>query len=415
MKRRTVICLLGALLCMMQMSCVDDSYRGTVDVEEYSDTGMPHEVMITIGESEDIVAPIAEATKGTGVIGGVSGFAGKDFYVYAFNKDDETDFSIPAAQDSIRCLVDGSLDSLSSVQGRRASYNPKTEYVEWTANDMPIYYPMGENEGHVFDFFAYYLDDMEVTNEQFHRNESNVTIDIEIDGSQDIMSSKAALTEKQKQAILEKADFWETQTMIACSYSYYTAARGINPNFVFKHHLVKLDFKLVPGSIAGASKDIKVDKIEVRSEYKASFNVADKYDDGNVGLTFDADTTTLALTETDGSAFYGRLVTTFKDGQTIDGVIDDMGSLLVAPRDEYDLIITLSEVDEDGNHQTSEPYSNIKVLSVGTAKDPQPFVAGSEYLVTLTVYGKMDVRVSTTIKEWEDGGFYIPPTEDVPE
>ena len=258
-------------------------------------------------------------------------------------------------------------------------------------------------------------DDMEVTNEQFHRNESNVTIDIEIDGSQDIMSSKAALTEKQKEAILEKADFWETQTMIACSYSYYTAARGINPNFVFKHHLVKLDFKLVPGSIAGASKDIKVDKIEVRSEYKASFNVADKYDDGNVGLTFDADTTTLALTETDGSAFDGRLVTTFKDGQTIDGVIDDMGSLLVAPRDEYDLIITLSEVDEDGNHQTSEPYSNIKVLSVGTAKDPQPFVAGSEYLVTLTVYGKMDVRVSTTIKEWEDGGFYIPPTEDVPE
>ena len=134
-----------------------------------------------------------------------------------------------------------------------------------------------------------------------------------------------------------------------------------------------------------------------------------------MGLTFDADTTTLALTETDGSAFDGRLVTTFKDGQTIDGVIDDMGSLLVAPRDEYDLIITLSEVDEDGNHQTSEPYSNIKVLSVGTAKDPQPFVAGSEYLVTLTVYGKMDVRVSTTIKEWEDGGFYIPPTEDVPE
>lgn len=415
MSRRLFIYLLGALLCMMQMSCVDDSYTGTVYVKEYTDEGMPHEVMITIGESEDIVAPLVSATKGTGVIGGVSGFAGKDFYVYAFNRDDETDYSILGARDSVRCLVDGSLDSLTSVQGRRASYNPKTEYVEWSASDMPIYYPMGENEGHVYDFFAYYLDDMDVTNEQFHRNESNVTIDIEIDGSQDIMSSKAKLTKKQEEAILEKSDFWETQTVIACSYSYYTAARGINPNFVFKHHLVKLDFKLVPGSIAGASKDIKIDRIEVRSEYKASFNVADKYDEGNVGLTFGADTTTLALTERDGSAFAGRLLTTFKDGQVIDGVIDDMGSLLVAPRDEYDLIITLSEVDEASNNQTSEPYSNIRVLSVGTEKDPQSFVAGSEYLVTLTVYGKMDVRVSTTVKEWEDGGFYVPPTEIVPE
>lgn len=399
---------------MMQMSCVDDSYRGTVDVEEYSDTGMPHEVMITIGESEDIVAPIAEATKGTGVIGGVSGFAGKDFYVYAFNKDDETDFSIPAAQDSIRCLVDGSLDSLSSVQGRKASYNPKTEYVEWTANDMPIYYPMGENEGHVFDFFAYYLDDMEVTNEQFHRNESNVTIDIEIDGSQDIMSSKAALTEKQKEAILEKADFWETQTMIACSYSYYTAARGINPNFVFKHHLVKLDFKLVPGGTPGMTKNVKVEKIEVRSKYKAEFNVADKYDENNVGLTFEPDTTSLALTEVDGSEFRGREISTFKDGHVVDGVVDDLGSLLIAPDYHYDLIVTLSEIIEETG-QILKSYKNSKPLYIGGEDAKQLFAAGSEYLITLTVYGVMDVKVDMELGEWDDGGHYVPPTEILPD
>ena len=412
MKRRTVICLLGALLCMMQMSCVDDSYRGTVDVEEYSDTGMPHEVMITIGESEDIVAPIAEATKGTGVIGGVSGFAGKDFYVYAFNKDDETDFSIPAAQDSIRCLVDGSLDSLSSVQGRKASYNPKTEYVEWTANDMPIYYPMGENEGHVFDFFAYYLDDMEVTNEQFHRNESNVTIDIEIDGSQDIMSSKAALTEKQKQAILEKADFWETQTMIACSYSYYTAARGINPNFVFKHHLVKLDFKLVPGGTPGMTKDVTVERIEVRSKYKAEFNVADKYDDGNVGLIFTDDMTRLQLKEADGSEYIPRLISTYKDGETSDGVVDDLGSLLIAPDDEYYIYVVLGETREDGIVLESKE-NEVHVYQGGDKTSPIPFTAGSEYLITMTIYGQMEIKVTTEMGDWDEGGGYEYDYDDV--
>lgn len=391
---------------MMQMSCIDDSYRGTVDVQDYEDEWMPHEVMITIGESEDIVAPIAEATKGTGVIGGVSGFAGKDFYVYAFNQDDETDFSILAAQDSIRCLVDGSLDSLSSVQGRKASYNSKTEYVEWTANDMPIYYPMGENEGHVFDFFAYYLDDMEVTNEQFHRNGSNVTIDIEIDGSQDIMSSKAKLTKKQIESILHKADAWETKKMEACSYSYYTASRGINPNFVFKHHLVKLDFKLVPGGTPGMTKDISIEKIEVRSRYKAEFTVADQNDDANIGLAFDADTTTalLALTEKGGGDFTGRNLSTFnKGGQVVEGIIEDMGSLLVAPDIEYVLYVTLSEVEEETG-RTLEPYVNTERLFIGSDGTKQVFAAGSEYLITLTIYGAMDIKISTELGEWKDSG-----------
>lgn len=381
----------------MQAGCLDDSYTGTVFVEEYVEEGALHEIRMTIGG--------AEQTRGSGVIGDVSSFAGKDFYVYAFNRDTKTDYSTVSATDSLRCLVDGSYDDPESLMGRRAYWNPATEVVEWGVGESPIYYPMGENEGHDFDFFAYYLDNIEPANEDIIRSNDDIKINIEIDGSQDLMSAKAKPTKAQLEDILDKQGEVAMLLQREHCYSYYTASHNLNPNFDFIHHLVKLDFKLVPGGTPGMTKDVTVEKIEIRTKHKATFTVADKYDDNRLGLKFQEDTTRLALKERDGSEYRPRLISTVnKVGAVTDGIVDDLGSLLVAPDVEYYLYIVLGEVQENG--LVLESKENEKVIYQGTEEDKIEFTAGNEYLITLTIYGQMDVRVNAEIGKWEEGGDY---------
>lgn len=381
----------------MQAGCLDDSYTGTVFVEEYVEEGALHEIRMTIGG--------AEQTRGSGVIGDVSSFAGKDFYVYAFNRDTKTDYSTVSATDSLRCLVDGSYDDPESLMGRRAYWNPATEVVEWGVGESPIYYPMGENEGHDFDFFAYYLDNIEPANEDIIRSNDDIKINIEIDGSQDLMSAKAKPTKAQLEDILDKQGEVAMLLQREHCYSYYTASHNLNPNFDFIHHLVKLDFKLVPGGTPGMTKDVTVEKIEIRTKHKATFTVADKYDDNRLGLKFQEDTTRLALKERDGSEYQPRLISTVnKVGAVTDGIVDDLGSLLVAPDVEYYLYIVLGEVQENG--LVLESKENEKVIYQGTEEEKIEFTAGNEYLITLTIYGQMDVRVNAEIGKWEEGGDY---------
>ena len=397
MKRRNLIYILGILLCLMQAGCLDDSYTGTVFVEEEMEEGALHEIRMTIGG--------AEQTRGSGVIGDVSSFAGKDFYVYAFNRDTKTDYSTVSATDSLRCLVDGSYDDPESLMGRRAYWNPATEVVEWGVGESPIYYPMGENEGHDFDFFAYYLDNIEPANEDIIRSNDDIKINIEIDGSQDLMSAKAKPTKAQLEDILDKQGEVAMLLQREHCYSYYTASHNLNPNFDFIHHLVKLDFKLVPGGTPGMTKDVTVEKIEIRTKHKATFTVADKYDDNRLGLKFREDTTRLVLKERDGSEYRPRLISTVnKVGAVTDGIVDDLGSLLVAPDVEYYLYIVLGEVQENG--LVLESKENEKVIYQGTEEDKIEFTAGNEYLITLTIYGQMDVRVNAEIGKWEEGGDY---------
>lgn len=402
MKKSTLIFILGLLVGVMLTGCVDDSYRGLVDVDFSVDNDVPHEVYMTLGEPGDITNGVS-ITKGTGEIGSVEGFTGKTFHIFAFNQDDLTSLATTAVQDTMRCLVDGSLDDPESLMGREAKWNPETEFIEWASGARPIYYPMGEGSGHIYDFFAYYVDDMELTNEDFHRNERSVEIDIEIDGSQDLMSSKAAPTEEQLAKIEDEKERVYRQY---CSYSYYTASRTIplHPNFIFKHHLVKLTFKIVPGGTPGMTKDVTVEQIEVESKYKGRFTVADKSNPSNVGVKFNKERTLLQLSEMDGSEFVPRVVSTYKDGNIDSGIINDMGCLLVAPDEEYRLVITMSE-SRNGTPISAGEKSEVIIYNTDS-EETSLFEAGHEYLITLTVYGNMDVRVGTEMIEWGSGGDY---------
>lgn len=411
MNIRNIISVIVILLGFILVGCTDDSYRGTIDVDMSVIRDIPHEVRMTIGAPEDdvILEESALGTRGSGVIGDLSGFSGKEFYVYAFNQDGYTSLQTVSAQDSIRCLIDGSRDDPESLMGRKALWNPKTEYVEWESGDDQIYYPMGEGAGHIYNFFAYYLDDMEVDNDDFHRMDHAVQIDIEIDGSQDIMSSRAEPTEKQLSQIKDIKDSLYIQH---CAYGYYTASRGLHPNFVFTHHLVKLDFKLVPGGTPGMTKDVTVERIEIVSKHKGTFTVADTKKQSGLGISFEDDKTRLQLKEADGSEYRPRLISTYNQvGTVTDGIVDDLGSLLVAPDNDYYIYVVLGETREDG--VVLESKENEVHVYQGAKDAMIPFTAGNEYLITMTIYGQMDIKVSTQIGKWDTGGDYEYDYDDV--
>ena len=49
-----------------------------------------------------------------------------------------------------------------------------------------------------------------------------------------------------------------------------------------------------------------------------------------------------------------------------------------------------------------------------SSEETSEFEAGHEYLITLTVYGKMDVKVGAEMIEWGTGGDYVADTEFKP-
>ena len=98
------------------------------------------------------------------------------------------------------------------------------------------YYPVNGN----FDFFGYHIDDA-LPNEAEIDNETNPnlwTVPFEIDGSQDLMSTKAEPTEDDLESLGESTDF----------YSAKAARKSVHPTLTFKHLLSRLSFVAVAGN-----------------------------------------------------------------------------------------------------------------------------------------------------------------------
>ena len=389
MKLRYLIYVLCFSLGFVLAGCVDDSYPGTIDLDVEVDDSTPQPVWMSIGRNSNDFA-----LRGTGTLDDIIEFQEKEVYVYAFSKEANMSFSTLGTENKLICLVDATLDEPASKLGRKAYLDNKTGYLQWVSGAEPIYYPHGDNSGLIYNFFAFYLDDLKVTNNDIHRNDDNIVIDVEIDGSNDLMSSKAMPTEKQ----LERLEEDDRILAMYRSYSYMTARKhGIQPNFIFKHHLVKLDFNFVSGYTPGQVKEVLVEKVEVVSKYKGEFVVADKRVESDLRVDFNPDLKkNLVLTESDGSPFVPFIVYTGGDKDEIGEGIRPGGSLLVADDTEYEIIVTMSERKiADG-----VSYTNSKKVSLSKGR----FEPGNEYLITLHVFGMMDIKVTAELGDWNYGG-----------
>lgn len=327
-----------ALPVLMISGCTDRSFALDDRTDAGASTVLP--VKVSVGNT---------LLKGSGPVDGTADLEGKDFYVYAFRRHDKAIYGTTAAEEPAVCLIDASLDGeTGKVGGRKARLTGTGSYAQWAGR--AVNWPSGENHKDAYDFFAYYIDDAELTD--IIREDDRVDIKLTVDGSQDVMLSKAALTQAQLAGLSGQ----DRQYASDWSFSQFTAFRNISPVFTFRHQLARLDFEVV------AEGDVTVEGISVLSMRKAVLTVAHK-DESKLGITF---TDSNVWSMNDAAAQGYSLRTVSEDGADY---------VMAAPSDRYRVYVKVT------GGGASE------VLSAEVRTPSGRFLAGKSYGVLLTVNG----------------------------
>lgn len=209
----------------------------------------------------NLATPGAMTTRGTGTVGGVgtgaasdthysaNAWAGQRINVFMFTKDDayattlnltETEASTQQNPvyfyDNLVMITPGTTENLIDAPSLQTS----TDAGEAMIEDGTInYYPATGN----YDFFGYHADDA-VTDvvDKLTEPDNLWTVPFTINGTQDLMSTKAELTAAQDMGTNRPNDY----------YSAYSARKGVQPTLTFKHLLTRLQFNVVAGNDAAA-------------------------------------------------------------------------------------------------------------------------------------------------------------------
>ena len=426
-------------LCMLLLcGCSRGTYVG--ELPEDDDAPLTENIPIVLGfgvSSFDIL------TRGSGAVESGTNlefWKNAKFYVYAFNKNVETDLSVrwSEANEDI-CLLDA--NRLSEDGGQSSSHGKEGRVKVDNSNLMPffpddktgsqdIYYNMKHTDW-PYNFFAYYLDDLDLTQLQCVREKNRIYYDVELDGRRDFMSSVAnpKLQEDKyannpyKQKIMDRA------------YSAYSASHGLNPVFSFQHHLVRLRFVICRpeegGSVPSINESLVVKKVSVKSKVRGRFTVAvndiDADDAGkpHVGLSFNREDYAseeayansedyLYLLKKNGEEIgsdgwcrvidckkYSELSAEDKKKPSFLGKEDENdnsgASLLLAPATTYSARIFL---DEDKSSDPGHGFVDVDLEPGGGAG----FVAGGAYVIYLTINSLSDIKPNVEIGEWTPGG-----------
>lgn len=297
MKKYFIFAAVATAGLFASCSSSDDALSQAPNVVENSE-GRP---AISIG----IGSPAGLDTRGTGTVGGVGTSAnawhGQEINVFMFTKDATTkattlDLTPGEAANShmynnLAMYTPGTTDNV--IPGMDvATASGEAMIKDGTIN----YYPLQGN----FDFFGYHGDDA-VTGAVDDSDADKWTVPFTIDGSQDLMSTKAAVTSAE--AALVGADF----------YSAKAARKGVQPTLTFKHLLTRLSFSVVAGNDAAAGTTTTTDT-KTKAEYDAL-----------------ADQTGYEV------ATYGVIANPHIDKATYDALADDNDKALFDPTDATDL------------------------------------------------------------------------------
>ena len=298
------------------------------------------------------------------------------------------------------------------------------------------YYPTTKT---AFDFWGYRLDDADKTTAEDqagsataaainsgrfvpYTSEDSLLIGFQIDGTQDIMAGKAVPTEEE----MNKCGGEEN------IYSAFAARRDVQPNIKFEHLLSRLNFQVLAGakSTTDDNTGVKVTGITVKSKatgklviaYKgaAAFEnvsdqlIVDKYENPETEAALYKDLVvkqrTLGAPLTQNLEALEPVTPKWNNGMALATQVGE--ALLAIPADKYDITINLqqkvqvkgdknSPVDPD-DFQTKD-YTYTAELK-NTVNPDKGFEPGYSYNVTITVYGLSEIKITTTLIPWKDGG-----------
>lgn len=369
------------------------------------------------------VASSKVQTRGTGTVGGMTDaenvWAGQTLWVYMLQKGsmDLAYYKAPAVGGV--ATPDVEVFNNKKFTAPDAANNTKSGLATTTDGTI-AYYPVSGN----YDFWGYRVDDaagatpvVKTVDDTGAAVEANVAtkrvVDIEIDGSQDIMAGKAAPSADEVTKLGNYADNF---------YSAYAARKGVQPNITFNHLLTRFTFEVRAGSKAtaglpagGNTDAVKVTGVSVDSKTTGTLTVAytGATKEAAELLTFTGDASALTLKQRDAAladnnaplvALEPVSLTWTDDAATIGDVIKVGEALLVAPGEtEYPLTISLSQdvLEQLTGAKVTRPLEQKATIKMDGTKKFEP---GKSYKVTITVYGLQEIEVTATLVPWADGG-----------
>lgn len=370
------------------------------------------------------VASSKVQTRGTGTVGGMTDaenvWAGQTLWVYMLQKGsmDLAYYKAPAVGGV--ATPDVEVFNNKKFTAPDAANNTKSGLAT-TADGTIAYYPVSGN----YDFWGYRVDDaagatpvVKTVDDTGAAVEANVAtkrvVDIEIDGSQDIMAGKAAPSADEVTKLGNYADNF---------YSAYAARKGVQPNITFNHLLTRFTFEVRAGSKAtaglpagGNTDAVKVTGVSVGSKTTGTLTVAYTGETKAAAelLTFTGDASPLKLMQRDetvadnNAALIDLKPVTLTWPATGEATVGDAikvgEALLVAPGEtEYPLTINLSQdvLEKVGEVKVTKPLEQKATIKMDGTKTFEP---GKSYKVTITVYGLEEIKVTATLVPWVDGG-----------
>lgn len=392
------------IVCMTigLIACSDNSYKGFVmPSDNIPEENIP--VMIAVGNPEinDIVS------RGSGVIDQTDNDLWRNayIYIYSFKRDMSTNYSVLSTEDDEMCLIDASTQEHSSKLGKKAKINGNETYISWADGSENVFY---HSNNLPYDFFGYYIDDMEIGEQEVIRTGEGVKLKVRIDGRQDLMSARASLTEEQANRKTYTEE--ERENIKEWYYSTYTAQRNIQPIMIFKHHLSRFIFRIYPAR--KDANEVIITGIKVKSKRNGLFTVAHSVV-GNMGVDFSEEQSyeDLSLLEKDGSPLLTDTYHTDYNGDFSESLYErpyvEIGGSLILPPEEtsYDCEVEMKQTIDGTTHT----YTSLTKLN----NTEGVFKAGMQYTIRLSIYGLQDVDATVVPTPWENGGeVVVDPDKD---
>jgi hypothetical protein len=261
----------------MLASCSSDSLTAGSDptIEPTQEERVPIQL--------SVASPSVRATtRGTGTVGGVGGGAnnwyGQTIKAFMFEKSSltlATDGATPL-YDDVAMYTPGTLVNIPATA-------PTNIGEAMLADGTIQYYPSSGS----FDFFGYHVDN--AASAGVDRSGTTWVIPFTIDGSQDLLSAKAAPLEWSELTVAQKGKFNDTEadyeTYIAGDklYSAAAARKLLQPVLSFNHLLSRLSFVVKAGDenaagweagVQNPAKAVKVTAIQIKSKTTGKMAVA---------------------------------------------------------------------------------------------------------------------------------------------
>lgn len=287
----------------------------------------------------------------------------------------------------------------------------------------PYYYV----DNKYYDFFGYFVDDA-AGNAPAPTyvpgnapEEAKLELDIEIDGSQDIM---LASTDKAEDIA------WRTdqskQVNVAMLYSAVSARRTVVPNLNFQHKLSRFVFNVVAAdaSVLAPARATSIEDLLLYSNYKGKLTIVgtqglaaveEQQKDGqDQNLYYVADpedaskhTWETTTTETNFPVYFKGLAGTTNGGfvfavkpnqnDPIPATAQYKDIMVYPGAHSYHFDLKLSQVGTPYTHTT--PY--VLPLDV-TLPNEDVALAGKKYVVNVVVYGLEAVQMTVSLAEWDE-------------